>query len=395
MILCRFLPIAIVLAVNVAATRGDVAAALDAKISNPTLAGIPLRFELTISSTGSDHLSFWNGGPGTYPPGNNFVANFVNAHGASRRVALSNGQGMVGTGYFIVVERPITFPVAAPPLAPGDYTVVIESVESRRPGTNEVLWPAAQSPPLKLTISENAKERVDAVEAIRNSKDPFSRHVYFAYGIDPAVEDLLKRAGNTDPATALDAVQRLHALLYLSSDQQQLLLKAMQQHVKDQPSNLSLISSLHNLIAVVSTNSGDVEIPLALAGGDEVIGRRDGLAILAKVPHSPEIEKVLLEHIRDSDGDARYWAFRGLAYYGNAVAIPSTIAIVRNGPGTGDRIEAINALVLLRGEPEVRAALLEASQFSDEAVQETAKQVLSMPPVKVQPTSAQSAPSLH
>ncbi len=128
---------------------------LAASVKGPTLAGLPLQLELTITNSGNTPLGYRIGMGQTYPSGGLFAVTVTNEKGESQAMTLQNGWtsggGSGSTGF---IAASLTFPVACDPLPPGTYTLVVG-------GSSQwsIAPPAAKSKPIRVTVKDDLTAR--------------------------------------------------------------------------------------------------------------------------------------------------------------------------------------------------------------------------------------------
>ena len=242
--------------------HADVAAKLDAKITGPTVTDFPLLLELTVTNTGSQPFQYWCGGPADYPQGSHFTAILMDSHGTSRKLRLSNGQNEEGSGFGRPIEKAGTFPVSLPPLPLGDFTLTIESPEERY--GEIVSWPAMKAAPLKFTVTTDAPALIKARDALweRYEKDPFAKYVLYAYDLDTAPNGRVDALLDPDPKVAFNKIGGLMGLRWLSPRDAAILLQAAQLHMKDNPPDYNLLTTLSQIAVNIGT---DATLPVTLA----------------------------------------------------------------------------------------------------------------------------------
>ena len=92
------------------------------KLTGP-VAAISVMLVVTLTNTGAKPLTYWNGGPGRFPGGQEFQAILTSEGAAAKDVKASNGQYEMGSGRSRSLSpgESMDVPLALPPQAPGNY----------------------------------------------------------------------------------------------------------------------------------------------------------------------------------------------------------------------------------------------------------------------------------
>jgi HEAT repeats len=141
-------------------------------------AGSPVLLQVKLTNTGTEALTYWNGGPGKYPNAFHFPAHVTDAAGTVRDAKLSNGQyqGISGGLPKLLPGQSLTMPAAFEPLTEGNYILQVGVKGST-----------------KVTIRADRellrKRESDIVVRVRNG-EPFGQHVAIQFGSETVLDRL-------------------------------------------------------------------------------------------------------------------------------------------------------------------------------------------------------------
>lgn len=170
----------------------EPSATLKAEVVGPRLVDMPLEFQLTITNTGKEPISYWCGGPGRYPSVRLYLVEITNEAGKTWTVPLTNGQYEEGSGSFQSIRETQTVPAVCDPLPEGSYTLKVSGKRSGylKDGKKIITWPAMTAKPVTIEIKDDPAllKKIEKNMLITAESHPFAKHVAQRYGIDPVVK---------------------------------------------------------------------------------------------------------------------------------------------------------------------------------------------------------------
>jgi len=194
--------------------KGDVKLTISADREQP--AGWPVVLSVTVENVGKEEISWWCGGPETYPGAEHFVVQVRDSlDSILHEVAATNGQYTQGSGWSrkLAPGRSIVVPLAVPvrkfagppPLGPRTLGVIM-SVQPRD-------WHAAEPAQYHVTVTEYAglaeKTRVSHIQSLL-SRNAFWTHVAERYP-DPVITDAMLKLVTLDCAPVVSVSARVLA----------------------------------------------------------------------------------------------------------------------------------------------------------------------------------------
>lgn len=248
-------------------------------------ANAPVLLELVVRNTGTTPISYWCAGPGDYPDARDFAAIVFSARprGPLIPTDLSNGQSdeAAGKAFEVVPGRTIRFPVAMPPLPPGEYDIKVAcGFDGRMQGRimKVVTWPAMRSASaLHLSVRDDkqliAVRDVSIVAKVREH-DPFARHVASTWPRLSVRRELEKDLAGDDIVAADRAADGLWGDGAPAANDGPLVARVILKHLdppKDGACDTGLMSKLMRREGDKPVESGEVRdavAKLALARGD-------------------------------------------------------------------------------------------------------------------------------
>ncbi len=111
------------------------------------------------------------------------------------------------------VDQAITFPVAVSSLPAGDYAVTIQCPEEHERGCSRMAGDETGGT-AKADGDGGCGGTGKAVAALREPQGPLSTTRAFAYALDSAANDLLKKLLDPDPAIAFQTMGMLQNVLF-------------------------------------------------------------------------------------------------------------------------------------------------------------------------------------
>lgn len=308
---------------------------LEVKLTGESIAGVPLLFQLDVTSRTDRPLEYWCGGPGLYPNASMFVATITDEKGESRTIVLHNGQNLEGSGVTRKVERKTSFPAACPPLAPGRYSVTVSCGQTAvLAGAYSEQWPEMKSKPVAIEIRDepSSVQRVNDALLDLSAKSPFARHVTHVYGISPIVDEWLRQLLNDDPREAFKVVGYLARCRRLPKGGDAIVLQAAKKHSTSRRPDKNLL----RYISMIGRNIGSestIDAVMAIATADvDRYARAAAVSDLAEIP-GPLAEK-RLEQLANDPQSPVYWpAIEALAARRNRLALTPLLKALETADG--------------------------------------------------------------
>ena len=265
-------------------------ARLDVKVAETAILGEPVLMEVTVTNTGCAAMSYWCGGPDTYPNAEIFRVTLTDADGKMLEVQPSNGQYIQGSGGHcrIIPGQSIQVPLAIPPLAAGKWTLQVNCIEGgyidkKAGGVKHVTWPMVdKTSGSAFTVKDDAEAKQqfekELLARIRGGKDVFSRHVASHYAIMGVLTPLLRDLSGPDDKAALTAENTLFQTPSLPPGTDKVVREAVAAQLKrdEYKADVNLLACLMGLAerqptdemlkAVLALAHSDIKSP-----GDEIL----------------------------------------------------------------------------------------------------------------------------
>lgn len=219
-------------------------------------AGFPILLTLTLTNTGDKALTYWCGGPDTYPGAEHFSVNAVGKDGKLIPLSASlmpasyeastgdiyNGQYSEGSGMYRDI-RPgmtITVPFAISPLPPGEYVLHFHSQWEGPPK------PGSQARPgndiLRILVKQDGALRAAREQALLarvRHGEPFAENVVTHYNLQPVIEQLLPDLASDDADMICHAAATLLGVTKLPAGASAQISRGVQKHLHDTHGNVT------------------------------------------------------------------------------------------------------------------------------------------------------------
>ena len=181
--------------------------------------GAPVLVHITVTNAGQAPLTYWCGGPATYPGAHHFVAHVTDEPGRTREAHLSNGQYQMGSGTErqVLPGQSVTLPAALEPLPAGTYTIQVGNGKLVRVIIND-------DEQLAVKREQNVLKRA-------RQGEPFAQHVAARFPADSITRALLQDLGSKEEQVSLRAATTLSQFEKLPADSGPLVEIAMQIHL--------------------------------------------------------------------------------------------------------------------------------------------------------------------
>ncbi len=357
-----------------------LSADLKVEIDGPLLSDFPLLFKLTITNTGNAPLYYWCGGPGGYPTATPFVMTATDKHGQIRKIRLSNGQYVQGSGANLEIRDDQNMPAACLPLPAGVYTIQIAASAFFEDNAKKIeLRPAMSSKPMTITIVDDPKSVDLANRRIldREKDEPFARHVAECYGIDPIVLSWLGQLLDDDPKVGFKAMGELQHAIRLPPGGGAFFKKAAAKfcHPGTGTDEANLLREISLICSHLQTDDAiDAIVIIANTAVSKQYARKMAVLDLREVP-GRRAERALLDLVGDKDSPVYWDALFCLAARHDVIAVKPLLQIATD-PNAALQCSAIATLSHFRDLPEVRDALNKALNDASPNVRKSAKSAL-------------------
>lgn len=353
------------------------------------VANLPIAFRMKVANSGNVPFSYWCGGPGRYPPGDEFVAVIAAADGATKEYRLSNGQytqGGSGSGITIRPGDATWLPVVLEPLPVGRYTLQQIHCDARgsfpRPGAPmDVYWPAMSIMPNQtFEVRDNpvAADRISLEMLARVRKyEPFAEHVASTYKIPAVMNAMLQDLESEDSTTAGIAAEFYFKVdSHRPAEFMKILGRAISKRLGEDIPDWNLLSLLGSLAEQEGTDEALGFVLKYVLDDRSVHHSRYVLQHLFNFSQ-PAATHALRRFIADPDRNVRFTAAVGLSKRLDPAAVPVLIAASQD-VSHPDRSHALYRLADYHDNPQATAAVVAASHDPDEAFRKTALSVLEM-----------------
>jgi hypothetical protein len=329
-------------------------------------AGAPVLIRITLKNTGQTSISYWSGGPGSYPDARYFKAQITDSKGKTRLADLSNGQVQMGSGrrYTIRTGQSVTLPAALEALPAGSYTIQVANGNST-----------------KLTVKEdiqlNRDRERDILERVRQG-EPFARHVAVRFPADSLTHALLHDLLSEERQVALSAATTLAKIEKMPADSGPLVERAVQVQLTAELKRRAQQTNLLVQLAMVAGNVGSDEAlsaVLSLARSD-LDSQTRGRAVnqLGRFEQKQATE-VLRDLLRDKNGDVQFEAARTLAGKKDPAAIEVLLAVTSDKKSRW-RAYAYLALANFPSDARAKEAIEKGLDDPEEFARSQAQQAL-------------------
>jgi hypothetical protein len=363
----------------------ELRATVEVKIDGQPIAGAPILLQLTIKNTGANAFSYWCGGPARYPQGDAFTVLIEDEKGRWRRIRLSNGQYVQGSGGGIEIKPGdvVAFPAALSSLAAGAYSLrqVHCDAAGYYPGPDHhmvVTWPAMDAEPgLAINVREDAAalRRFGAQLLDRVRRDePFARHVATEYHVQPVLDAVTEDLLAEDAGVVEGAAATLYHLSEFPKGFGEVVKRSMLKQLRADPPAKDACSMLAAL-AGRDGSDGSLDAVLAYVEAAKAWGEpRWPLQDLSDFKQ-PAAAAALRRALTDPDPLVRFTAAVGLSRRRDPAAVPVLVSELQR-VGSGERVSAVYCLGEYWDDPRAMNAIEAASEDVNAEIRTPARQVL-------------------
>jgi hypothetical protein len=331
-------------------------------------AGRPVVLVVTVHNVDTIPMEYVSGGPGRFPPGQDFRVTLARDGGKSTVVDASNGQYTMGSmwGQTLLPGGSLEVPLALPPVEAGHYQVVVT-------GRRWKLTPGV----LEFTVSTDpaARGTFDAALLRRvRSGDPVAIHVVEYWPTAAARRALLADLAAAEGDRSERALEVMH-FNRSAIDEGKPMPENGDRRVPEDV-EAAVVEAIHHL-----TESSHSDAKLAAALGDFTAMAKLDSAALALIPlikhlppgedrrwviwgvgesQAPEAKAALYGWLQDDDVWTRYGAAWTLAWQHDKVALPTLEELAKKHEARPD--EVFMDLSLFPEVPEAMATLKEQAK---------------------------------
>jgi HEAT repeat protein len=327
-------------------------------------ADTPILLTVTVTNDGDEPISY-STNFGRYPPGSWFSITITNAKGRTKKVELSNDDGVPGSGGREEIEPAgsVTAPVMMDALPVGSYTIRV--------------WNSKSASFTVKDDPELARKWDDDLLAKIRAGDRFANHVANMYlrgkhARPSFIEGILGILSSDKELVAERAAYTLNRAPELPAKARVVIIQALRKQLASAQergfTQTSHLTPLAGLAARVGTDEA-LEAVLTLAHTQETRGI--GLWALGDFKQEKALKELRL-FLKDGDETLRFRAAQRLSERKDSQAI-EVLLVVAHDPKSRWRMYSFDALLKYRDDPRVEAAIKSGLDDPDSNVRDSAE----------------------
>jgi RNA polymerase sigma-70 factor (ECF subfamily) len=304
--------------------------------------GAPVLLKIIMTNTGQEPLRYWQG-LGDYLPVGDRKAWVTDAGGKTREVALSNGQGVGGSGSrkSLAVGASVVIPAALDPLPKGSYLIEYDGGSAR------------------VTIKDDAellKTREQDLLTRVGKNDSFAQYVVTAYLTRALFEECVRKLSAPEDETALPFALTLYRVRQLPEGSVPVLAEAIDKQLTPQWTRQRRGGTLALLTALAGQIGSDEALELVVKTAHSELSEGSGIGALGMFKQE-RATKELHDFLKNKDESIRYAAAHTLAQRRDAAAIEVLVAVAGDSESSTFRGGACMALVNFPNDPRAESAI--------------------------------------